>query len=87
MLVSSCNLRLARGQVQLKISKGPGSTPGFVEDQAALKTIKSGQPPKKKTLIFMAAVFELTLVSAQAGAQVNRNRTARGTVRRRISND
>ena len=43
MLVLGCNLRLARGQVQLKISKGPGSAPGFFEGQAQLKTIRHGQ--------------------------------------------
>ena len=43
--VLGCNSRLASGQVQLKTSERPGAAPGWIEDQAQLKTVKSGQLP------------------------------------------
>ena len=50
-------LRLARGQVQLKIIKGPGSAPGFFEDQAPLKTFKRRPTPLKKNFDFFGCRF------------------------------
>ena len=65
MLVFVCDLRLARSQAQLKLSKGPGSAPGFFEGQAQLKTVKTRPTPLKKNFDFYGgAVVGLTLVSA-----------------------